>query len=173
MIFKICLHFVQLKNIETACGFSWFANKMFKIPPNFMDKVIKIAKLHEYHFPTNFTPLLYALAVQISRMRQKYFKWHIIVKNNKFIETCIRLKYRVQNNVFEVEKQKEVQKLNFLTTVYWKSGGRKKIFVVRRKLKRTAKTNGRLLQKWRKEKNLCCAPEIKTRGKDSLPCVRK
>jgi hypothetical protein len=31
----------------------------------FVDKVIKIIKLHEYHFPTNFTQLLYALAVQI------------------------------------------------------------------------------------------------------------
>jgi hypothetical protein len=32
---------------------------------NFMDKVLKMIKLHEYHFPTNFTPLLYAVAVQI------------------------------------------------------------------------------------------------------------
>jgi hypothetical protein len=44
---------------------------------------------------------------------------------------------------------------------------KEKIFAVRRKLKRTAKTNSRLLQKWRKEKNLCRAPEIKTHGKEN------
>jgi hypothetical protein len=61
---------------------------------------------------------------------------------------------------------------------------KEKIFAVYRKLKRTAKTNGRLLQKWRKvkifvvrpklkrtAKNLCRASENKTHGKDSLPCV--
>jgi hypothetical protein len=34
-----------------------------------------------------------------------------MVKNNKFIETCINLKYRVQNNVLGVEKLKEAQKI--------------------------------------------------------------
>jgi hypothetical protein len=61
---------------------------------------------------------------------------------------------------------------------------KEKIFAVRRKLKRTTKTNSRLLQKWRKEKifvvrpklkrtakNLCRASENKTHDKDSLPCV--
>jgi hypothetical protein len=65
MIFKLYLHFIQLKNIATACGFSRFAIKMFKISFNFMDKFLKMIQLHEYDFSTNFTPLLYALAVQI------------------------------------------------------------------------------------------------------------
>jgi hypothetical protein len=72
-----------------------------------------------------------------------------------------------------VEKQKEVQKLNFFNYCLLKKWRKEKIFVVRRKLKRTAKTNGRLLQKWRKEKNLCRAPEIKTHGKESLSYVRE
>jgi hypothetical protein len=38
---------------------------MFKISSKFMDRVLKIIELHEYQFSTNFTPLLYALAVQI------------------------------------------------------------------------------------------------------------
>jgi hypothetical protein len=112
--FKLCLHFIQFENIATACGFSWFANKMFKISSNFMDKVLKIIQLHEYHFSTNFTPLLYALAVQIWRIRQKFFKGHIIVKNSEFIETSINLKYIVQNNIIEVEKLKEAQKSKIL-----------------------------------------------------------
>jgi hypothetical protein len=37
---------------------------MFEISTNFMGKVLK-RTLHKYHFSTNFTPLLYALAVQI------------------------------------------------------------------------------------------------------------
>jgi hypothetical protein len=69
-----------------------------------MDKVLKIVQLHEYDFSTKFTTLFYALAVQIWRIRQKFFKWHIIAKNSKLIETCINLKYRVKNNVLEVEK---------------------------------------------------------------------
>jgi hypothetical protein len=44
----------------------------------------------------------------------KFFKWHIIFKNSKFTETCINLKYRVQNNILGVEKLKEVQKSSFL-----------------------------------------------------------
>jgi hypothetical protein len=67
-------------------------------------------QLHEYDFPTNFITLLYALPVQIWLIRQKFFKWHIIFKISKLIETCINLKYKVQNNVFVVEKLKEVQK---------------------------------------------------------------
>jgi hypothetical protein len=67
-----------------------------------MDKVLKIIQLHEYHFSTNFTPLLYTLAVQIWRIRQRFFKGHITVKNSKFIQTFINLKYRVQNNIIEV-----------------------------------------------------------------------
>jgi hypothetical protein len=35
-------------------------------------------------------------------------------KNSKLIETCVNLKYIVQNNVFVVEKLKEVQTSNFL-----------------------------------------------------------
>jgi hypothetical protein len=58
LIFKLCLHFIQLKNIGTTCGFSWFVNKMFKILSNFMDKVLKMIQLHEYQISTNFTPLL-------------------------------------------------------------------------------------------------------------------
>jgi hypothetical protein len=50
MIFKLYLHFIQLKNIATAYGFSWFANKMFKISSNFMDKVLKMIQLHENDF---------------------------------------------------------------------------------------------------------------------------
>jgi hypothetical protein len=107
MILKLYLHFIQLKNIGTACGFSWFAN-MFKISSNFMSKVLKMIQLHD--FSTNFTTLFYKLIVQIWHIRQKFFKWHINVKNSKLIETCIWLKYRVQNNVFEVEKLKDVQK---------------------------------------------------------------
>jgi hypothetical protein len=114
MIFKLFLHFIQLKNVATARGFSWFANKMLKISSNFMDKVLKLIQLHEYDFSTNFTTLLYALAVQIWRIRQKFFKLHIIVKNSKLIEICINLKFRVHNNVFVVEKLKEVQKSKFL-----------------------------------------------------------
>jgi hypothetical protein len=38
---------------------------MFEISTNFMGKVLKWAQLHEYNFSTTFTPLLYALAVQI------------------------------------------------------------------------------------------------------------
>jgi hypothetical protein len=113
MIFKLHLHFIQLKNNATACVFSWFANKMFIISSNFIDKVLKIIQLHEYDFSTNFTTLLYALAVQIWRIRQKFFKWHIIVKISKLIEISINLKYEVQNNVFVVEKLKEVQKNNY------------------------------------------------------------
>jgi hypothetical protein len=97
IIFKLCLHFIQLKNIATTCGISWFVNKMFKVSPNFMDKVLKLIKLDEYHFSTYFTPLLYALVVQIWFIRKKFFKWHIIVKNIKFIETYIKLKYRVRS----------------------------------------------------------------------------
>jgi hypothetical protein len=66
-----------------------------------------------------------------------------------------------------------------------KKWGKEKIFAVCRKLKRTAKTNGRLLRKWRKEKkifavrpklkrtakNLCRASGNKAHGKDSLACV--
>jgi hypothetical protein len=44
----------------------------------------------------------------------KFFKGHIIVKNSKFTETCINLKYIVQNNIIEVEKLKEAQKSKFL-----------------------------------------------------------
>jgi hypothetical protein len=51
MIFKLYLHFIQLKNIATACGFSWFANNMFKISSNFMNKLLKMIQLHEYDFP--------------------------------------------------------------------------------------------------------------------------
>jgi hypothetical protein len=69
-----------------------------------MYMVLKMIKLHEYHFSTNFTPLLYALAVQIWRIWQKFFKGHIIAKNSKFVETFIKSKYIVQNNVFVVEK---------------------------------------------------------------------
>jgi hypothetical protein len=115
MILKLYLHFIQLKNIATACGFSWFANNMFKISSNFMSKVLKMIQLHGYDFSTNFTTLFYGLAVQIWHIRQKFFKWHIIVKNSKLIETCIWLKCIVQNNVFEVEKLKDVQK-----TIFWK-----------------------------------------------------
>jgi hypothetical protein len=86
---------------------------MFIISSNFIDKVLKIIQLHEYDFSTNFTTLLYALAVQIWRIRQKFFKWHIIVKISKLIEISINLKYEVQNNVFVVEKLKEVQKNNY------------------------------------------------------------
>jgi hypothetical protein len=68
-----------------------------QISSNFMDKVLKMIKLHEYHFSTNFIPLLYALAVKNWRIRQNFSKWHIIVKNNKIFETCIQLKHRVQN----------------------------------------------------------------------------
>jgi hypothetical protein len=39
--------------------------KMFKISSNSMGKVLKMIKLNEYNFSTNFTPLLYALVVQI------------------------------------------------------------------------------------------------------------
>jgi hypothetical protein len=69
-------------------------------------------QLHEYDFFTNFTTLFYGLAFQIWHIRQKFFKWHIIVKYSKLIEICI-LKYRVQNNVLEVEKLIEVQKQLF------------------------------------------------------------
>jgi hypothetical protein len=75
-----------------------------------MDMVLKMIQLHEYDFSTNFTTLLYALAFQIWRIQQKFFKWHIIVKNSKLIETCVNLKYIIPNNVFVVEKLKEVQK---------------------------------------------------------------
>jgi hypothetical protein len=61
-------------------------------------------QLHEYDFSTKFNTLLYALVVQIWRIRQKFFKWHIIAKNSKWIETCIKFTYRVKDNVFEVEK---------------------------------------------------------------------
>jgi hypothetical protein len=30
-----------------------------------MDKALKIIQIHEYHFSTNFTPLLYILAVHV------------------------------------------------------------------------------------------------------------
>jgi hypothetical protein len=39
--------------------------KVFKISSNYTDKVLKMIQLHEYDFSTNFTTLLYALAVQI------------------------------------------------------------------------------------------------------------
>jgi hypothetical protein len=48
---------------------------------NFMDKVLKFIQLHEYHFSTNFAPLLYALAVQIWHIQQK-FKFDIYGKNS-------------------------------------------------------------------------------------------
>lgn len=70
-IFKLCLHFIKLKNSSTASGFSCFANKMFKISSNFTGKVLKMTQLHEYHFSTNFTLLFYALAVQIWLLRKK------------------------------------------------------------------------------------------------------
>jgi hypothetical protein len=61
-------------------------------------------QLHEYDFSTKFNTLLYALVVQIWRIRQKFLKWHIIAENSKLIETHIKLTYRVKNNVLEVEK---------------------------------------------------------------------
>jgi hypothetical protein len=42
---------------------------------------------------------------------------------------------------------------------------KEKIFAVRWKLKRTAKTNGRLLQKWRKEKIFAVRPKLKRTAK--------
>jgi hypothetical protein len=68
-----------------------------------MGKVLKMTQLHEYHFCTNFTPLLYALAVQIWRIRKNSLNEKIIVKYSKHMETCIKLKYRVQNNVLVLE----------------------------------------------------------------------
>jgi hypothetical protein len=38
---------------------------LFEISSTFMDKVLKMYQLHEYHFYTNYTLLFYALAVQI------------------------------------------------------------------------------------------------------------
>jgi hypothetical protein len=38
---------------------------MFKVITNLMRKVLERTQLQEYHFFTNFTPLFYALAVQI------------------------------------------------------------------------------------------------------------
>jgi predicted nucleic acid-binding protein len=76
--------------------------EQFKVSSNFMDNVLKWLNYMNIIF-TNFTALLYALAVQIWRVRQKFFR-HIIIKNSKFIEACIKLEYRVQINVFEVEK---------------------------------------------------------------------
>jgi hypothetical protein len=100
-----------------------------------MDKVLKIIQLHDYHFFTNFTPLLNALAVQIWRIRQKFFKGHIIVKNSKFIKTCINLKYRVKNNVLEVEPciflRRTANAMNMLTGVT--AGGKNVCRVPRKK----------------------------------------
>jgi hypothetical protein len=42
MIFKLYLHFIQLKNSATACEFSCNANKKIKISSNLMDKVLKM-----------------------------------------------------------------------------------------------------------------------------------
>jgi hypothetical protein len=72
-----------------------------------------------------------------------------------------------------VEKQKEVQKLNFFNYCLLKKWRKEKNLCRAPEIKSTAKTNGRLLQKWRKEKNLCRAPEIKTHGKESLSYVRE
>jgi hypothetical protein len=43
-----------------------------------------------------------------------HFEFDVIVKNSKFIEICIHWKYKVQNNILEVDKLKEVKKINFL-----------------------------------------------------------
>jgi hypothetical protein len=55
IIFKLCLHFIELKNISKSRRFLCLTNKMFKNPTNFIDKVLKWTQLHEYHFSTYFT----------------------------------------------------------------------------------------------------------------------
>jgi hypothetical protein len=55
MIFKLHLHFIQLKNISKSHRFPYLTNKMFEISTNFMDKMLKWTQLHEYHFSMNFT----------------------------------------------------------------------------------------------------------------------
>jgi hypothetical protein len=69
MIFELCLHFIQLKNITAACGFSWFANKMFKVSSNFIDKVLKMIQYINTIFHKLYSIILYTLAFQIFRIQ--------------------------------------------------------------------------------------------------------
>jgi hypothetical protein len=59
-----------IKNIATACGISWFVNKMIKVSSNFMDKVLKLIKLDEYHFPTYFTSFFMHLQFKFDLYRK-------------------------------------------------------------------------------------------------------
>ena len=104
MIYRIIFYLLQLKNNETARRFPCFTNKMFKLPSNFMSKVLKMTNLHQYHFFTYFTSLFYALPVQIRRIRNNCSTSNINLRNMKHIHSDVKLKYIVDNNVIELQK---------------------------------------------------------------------
>ena len=79
------------------------SNKMFKLPSNFMRKVLKMTNLRQYHFFTYFTSLFYALPVQIRRIRNNCYTSNINLRNMKYIQSDVKWKYIVDNKVIEIQ----------------------------------------------------------------------
>jgi hypothetical protein len=111
--FKLCLHFIQLKNFSNTRGLPYFINKMYEISNTFMGTTLKRYQLHEYHFSMNYILLFYALAVQIWFIRRKFYQQKKFFKISKNIDMITWLECRVQNNALMEGKLKWFEKLLF------------------------------------------------------------